>query len=143
VTNYIWVIEQGCYSDYRVVGVFTSKENADIMADAINASDDTYDKATVAEWPLDPAVDELRQGYQPYIVHMRADGTTERLQKWSVSAYQLGGSVEIWRRTQEPAYQGKGIPDLIIATVWAEDEDHAVKIVNEHRARLMASGEFK
>jgi len=31
-----WVVEQGEYSDYRVVGVFTSKANAQVVADAIN-----------------------------------------------------------------------------------------------------------
>jgi len=33
----VWVVEEGEYSDYRVVGVFSSKENAQLIADAVNA----------------------------------------------------------------------------------------------------------
>jgi hypothetical protein len=36
----VWVIEQGSYSDYRVVGVFTSRENAKRVADAIIGAED-------------------------------------------------------------------------------------------------------
>lgn len=33
----VWVIEQGEYSDYRVVGVYSSRENAERIAEKINA----------------------------------------------------------------------------------------------------------
>lgn len=137
----VWVIEQGSYSDYRVVGVFTSKAEGKIVLDAINATDD-YDKAELSEWPLNPAVDELRKGYAQYFVQMQEDGTTDRCEKRDLSTYELSGSVRMWRRSQAPAYKGQGLKDVLHATIWAEDETHAVKIVNEHRTRMIATGEW-
>lgn len=137
----IWVVEQGEYSDYRVVGVFSSKEDAQQIADAIN--DNTSDKATVAEWPLNPAVNELRQGFTPYLVDMREDGTVERCEQWEISGYEIAGYTQMWRRTQAPAYRGNpDKPDVLQTLIWAKDADHAVKITNEHRTRMIATGEW-
>ena len=47
----VWVIETGEYSDYRVEGVFSTKERAE----AVNAKVG----GEVSEWPLDPAFNEL------------------------------------------------------------------------------------
>ena len=137
----VWVVEQGEYSDYRVVGVFSSQKHAKTIANALNA--DGSNEATVAEWPLDPVVDELRQGFSPYVVHMRYDGTVERCEKWEITSYELSGRVSLWRRTQAPAYRGLGIPDILTGTIWAKDEAHAIKIANEHRAQMIARGEWK
>jgi hypothetical protein len=136
----VWVVEQGSYSDYRVVGVFSSEANAKQIADALGG--DTRD-ATVAEWPIDPVINELRQGFKRYLVDMRKDGTTERCEPFEISGYDLAGSVRMWRRTQAPAYRGKpDKPDILQADIWAKDETHAIKIANEHRTRMIASGEW-
>jgi hypothetical protein len=140
--SHVWVIECGSYSDYRVVGAYTTKAGADTVAAAINAGD-CFTKATVAKWELNPALDEINAGRKTHIVHMRYDGTVERAEQWEMSAYDVGGSVDVWRRSTAPAYRGQGVEDCIMATVWATDVQHAIKITNEHRARLIASGKFK
>lgn len=147
-TKSVWVIEQGCYSDYRVVGVFTSKADAKLVADAINGKNDNReesygDDATVAEWPLNPGVADLRKGYRPFLFEILRDGTVERCVPWSVSGYDLGGKVDIWRRSTAPAYRGKNVPDCLHGTVYAKDAQHAIKIANEHRAQFIASGRWK
>jgi hypothetical protein len=138
----IFVVEQGSYSDYGVVGVYTTKENADAIAAKINESD-PYDEATVAEWPLDPGIDALRSGLDKFSVLMLRDGAVEEVRKlddgWT---FDISGGAHIWRRTQARAYKGRGIPDCLSATVWAKDEKHAVKIANERRAEMIASGEW-
>lgn len=140
----VWVIEKGEYSDYRVVGVFTSKENADDMAARINESETYGEPATVAEWPLDPAIRELRAGFQPYHVWMLRDGTVERCDRTDVSTYDLASaSCELWRRSKAPAYKGKGIEDCLKATVWAKDDKHAIKIVNEMRTEMIAMNRWR
>jgi hypothetical protein len=74
---------------------------------------------------------------------MRKDGTTERCEPFEISGYDLAGSVRMWRRTQAPAYRGKpDKPDILQADIWAKDETHAIKIANEHRTRMIASGEW-
>ena len=140
----MWVVEQGSYSDYRVVGVFSAQEFAKEIADAINGpeGEEKYEAATVAEWVLDPAVRELRAGCRQFLVQMLSDGTVDRLAPQELSGYEIAGKADIWRRSTAPAYIGRGIPDVLLATVWAKDEAHAVKIANEHRTRMIASGEW-
>jgi hypothetical protein len=133
----VWVVEHGEYSDYRVVGVFSSEEKAQLIANAISGS-------IVNEWTMDPAVDELRQGFHPFIVDMRQDGTVERCDKWEITPYEIAGCVRIWHRTQAPAYRDNpDKPDVLHAEVWAKDAEHAIKITNEHRTRMIATGEWK
>jgi hypothetical protein len=91
---------------------------------------------------MNPAVDDINAGRTQWLVNMRRDGTVERCDPWPVSGYEIGGEMRIWRRSTAPAYIGKGIEDCLQATVWATDVQHAVKIVNEHRSQLIASGEW-
>ena len=81
MARFVWAVEQGVYSDYRVVGVFSSRPNAKKVADVVNHGlTNGYNKATVVRWLLDPAVDELNKGYTPWFVLMHKDGTTERIE---------------------------------------------------------------
>lgn len=143
----VWVVERGSYSDYHVVGVFSSRENADRIADALNQPDEDgikpSDEATVVEWPLDPAIGEMNAGLSQWLVWMLRDGTTEKCEPIELSSCDLVGRVAIWQRSKAPYYQRRGgAPDCLDATVWAKDAEHAVKIANEHRTRLIASGEW-
>lgn len=135
----IWVIEQGSYSDYRVVGVFTSKKNAE----AVKAKMETYgswDDPTIAEWELDQAVSQINKGYKIFNVYMLINGDVETISEQSY--FQSHSSFVIWKRTEALAYKGKGVPDCLSATVWARNVKHAVKIVNEKRAQMIANGEW-
>lgn len=64
----VWVIEDGEYSDYHVVGVFSSRENAELVRSKLKSGD-------IEEWDLDPAVDKLNAGMEKFYVHMLRDGT--------------------------------------------------------------------
>ena len=141
----IWVVEDGRYGDYRVVGVFTSRDNAKLIQKAVGG--------TIAEWPLDPAVKELRAGYTSWVVTMLRDGTVERCEAQEASAYLIKGEEPfampqnrfppIWRRASSPAYKGKNMPDCLILTVWAKHSEHAIKIVNEIRTRMIAENKWE
>ena len=134
--KYVWVVEGGEYSDYRVAGVFSKKEHA------VRANKALSTKLEVAKWPLDPCVKELLQGYKKYSVVMLRDGTTEDV-RLELYTYNFVDSVFLWKRTEVPAYKGKGIPDALSAIVWAKDEKHAVKIVNEKRTEMIANGKWE
>lgn len=137
----VFVIEQGEYSDYRVVGVFSTKKKAQTVYDALKAAgnSDLHDK--ISEWTLDPFVLELQKGYSPFVVIMLKDGTVERCDRREFSSYCSNSF--LWKRTEAPAYKGKGIPDALNATVFARNEKHAIKIANEHRTKMIANGEWK
>lgn len=54
----VWIVEQGEYSDYSVLGIFSTKENAELVAEDINKDTDRYyDIASVRECTLDPGIE--------------------------------------------------------------------------------------
>lgn len=135
----VYVIEQGSYSDYRVVGVFSTREYAEQIAARINAADH-YEEATVEEWPLDPGVAELNQGMKKHIVWMRKDGAVERVE--AIEEVTGADTFREWERETAPAYLTKG-PNVLQASVWATDATHAVKIANERRIQMLALNTWK
>lgn len=139
----VWVIEQGSYSNYRVVGVYSSHKNAQLVCDAINLGENC-EAATVAKWPVDQSVLEVSRGYKRFIVTMLRDGTVEDIRgPEAISSYDMSSTLQIWRRTQAPAYKGKGIPDALNGSVLAKDERHAIKIANEQRTQMITLGKWE
>lgn len=92
----IFAIEQGCYSDYRVVGVFSSREKAEQILSIVNRGQDS-EAATIAEWELDPGVKEINAGLKPHYITMDIDGITERCHE-DGDGYKAGG-LYVWTRT--------------------------------------------
>lgn len=139
----IYAVTSGSYSDYRVAALFSTRERAQDYKDTVLK--DEYDSG-IEEYLLDPdTTDLLRRGYAVWRVTMLRDGSTERVDRTDNSHYDVEGAprFHIWERTKAPAYIGKGIPDALNASVWAKSEKAAVKITNERRAQMIASGEWK
>ena len=136
----IYAVNAGCYSDYRIVALFSTTERAQEFMAAVPDGD--YNE--LEEFELDPnTADLIRRGYSIWTVHMLRDGDTERVTRNKPEIYEVTSvGHQIWRRTQASAYAGRGIPDILTSTVWAKSEAQAVKIVNEHRAQMIASGEW-
>lgn len=148
----VWVVERGEYSDYKVLGVFSTPELAQRAADAANFGWTRYsDEATVEEWPLDPMLPaQLLQGFHLYMVRMTRDG-----QAFEVSGVDSYVNTDVeenasymidWSERRDSAYVTPSEAGHLVlhlcSTVWARDEQHAVKIVNEQRAQMIASGEW-
>ena len=141
----VWVIEQGCYSDYGVRGVYSTEANARRIADIINANAEMqYDEAEVAEWQLDPCISEIDAGKYPYHVVMDIDGKTERVERQSISGYEVGNAspLRVWERTKAEFWKGRPITDAVTGTVWTKTDKQAVKIANEFRTRMIAAGKM-
>jgi hypothetical protein len=108
--------------------------------------EESYEPAVVAEWPLDPGVEAINQGLSPFIVWMLRDGTTEKAQMYAEDfEYTLNERPTIWRRSTAPINKGKAIvpPNCLMARVFAKDDQHAIKIVNEYRTQMIAKGEWE
>ena len=144
----IWVIEKGSDSDYWVVGVFSTKENAQVVCDRIN-KDESYERATIDEWPMNPGVEAINQGHEVYLVWMLRDRTVEKVQcksegcdfQWALQ-WALNDKLTVWRRSEAPAHQGKNVQDCLYGRVFAKDEQHTIKIVNERRTQMIAQGQW-
>ena len=126
----IYAVNSGCYSDYRVVALFTSKELAEEFMQFVP---DDYN--TIETFELNPKTSDLiKRGYAPWCVHMLKDGTVENCRKFDMDAYRVTDDrVYVWKRTEAPFYAGRGIPDCLSSSVMAKNEKQAIKITNERR----------
>lgn len=122
----VYIVTDGEYSDYGIVGVFSTRELADTCAKNLIKS--KWSNAKVETWNLDPHVDELRQGLAPWTVTMDRDGNSDAI----IDA----GSLDS-KEDERHDWSGK-----YTFYVWAEDEQHAVKIANERRAQIVAAGNW-
>ena len=128
-----YVLTEGEYSDYHIVGVYSTKENAEAVKRWIVAEDDDSYIASlidIEEYELDPGVDAIRQGLNAYRTQMSWDGTTDGVYRVDADYDResfIGSKIEAnwWG---------------VSGQVFARDEQHAVKIVNEKRAQMIAAG---
>lgn len=114
----VWVIEDGEYSDYRVLGVYSSESNANKVSELLGGQ--------VSEWPLNPEMDHINAGRRPYLLSMSATGTVT------------------WCKPidYEPAGLFVNRNGNVSGSMWATDEAHATKIANEFRILARAEGEI-
>lgn len=122
----LYMLSCGSYSDYRVVGIFSTPEK---WAEAEKLYGDTneMDEIQLDEMPYHPP------GLYAWSVHMNAHGDTEQLGR-EVAALEHDSSEHFIPGVWFSPY-GRGYGYFY---VWAEDAEHAVKVVNEWRTRIIA-----
>ena len=123
----VWVVEGGEYSDYHVIGIFSSKQNADRVA-AMHPKV-SYSETEVNEWDLDPCVDKVNKGLHVFDITMEPNGDTRKCEP------------DDWTDCTELYVRGAGWygGPCVQGRVWAKDKKHAVKIANEFRAQAIAN----
>lgn len=57
----VYIVSEGCYSDYHIVAIFSDKNKADIHATLLNSTESFYDEARVEEWDIDNVEIDTRQ----------------------------------------------------------------------------------
>jgi hypothetical protein len=125
----VWLVSTGDYSEYHVHGVYSTEEKALVAKEAYNA-----DK--IEERELD-AMPDSPPGLYGWLVRMDQDGNTEHI-------YRVSNDVMKGEYGWHPARTMGGDAKIgfVNFCVWARDQEHAVKIANEKRAGLIASGEW-
>lgn len=133
----VYAVNTGCYSDYRVVALFSTKEKAQAFMAAV--PDRNYND--IEEFLLDPPTADLaRRGYWQWDISMLRDGTVEYAAKADTvcSSHIVAPHRHwVWRRSQNTTQ-----PDCLRSAVMAKDEKHAIKIASEHRVQLIATGQW-
>ena len=137
----VWIIEQGCYSDYRVVGIYSTQENAQRVCDLINKKE-PYEEASVVFRKLDPCIEEMNEGLIQFYVMMDWSGDVESCKESSCIDPDDDG-LSCWGRTKVRWQRNQKKNDCVRGGVWAKDTTHAIKIANEYRAQQIAHGELK
>lgn len=121
----LYAVTDGDYSDYRVLGVFSTKAKAEHYK-SLTQSD------SIEEYELDGMLDHPK-GMLWWAVTMDEGGNTEETNQEN-ALYADGYKDSDWR----PDGDGR----LVTYYMWARNEKHAIKIANERRIGLIASGQW-
>ena len=140
----IYVVNAGTYSDYRIVALFSTRDRAEEFMSTVPVGSHDDDFNDIEEYDLDPNTAELiKHGYSLWSVEMLADGTAELVKRIDAGVNSIARvGHEIHRRTLIPYYRNKGLQDCLSSVVLAKTEKQAVKIVNERRVQMIASGDW-
>ena len=125
MANIIYAVERGEYSDYRICGLFSTKEKAEEYIKLIEwAEEKTYDEPSIAEW----TIDNPKISTKSIIVWMKKDGevyTTIKSIRYDTGyfGFMLGKDGERF--------------GWVVNT---DSEERAIKVANEKRAQIIAAG---
>lgn len=128
-----YIVMAGEYSDRHVCGVYTTKAGADYAAKLFDGWVEEFEPDAIPDHP---------QGMTGFRVAMVKDGTATVVSFGAeLMAHYLGkgGFMVNYRRADDGALRAY---QEYRDAVWARDEQHAVKIVNEKRAQIIAANEW-
>lgn len=126
----IYVVTSGSYSDYGIDAIFSTKEMAQAFIDGIKTP---YEEMRIGEWELDPHLKDLKKGRKAYRVTMSKEGKVREVANES--------STYILNRVEYGFPPGISFQDnkkIMNCSCFADDEKHAIKIVNEKRIQFIA-----
>jgi len=125
----VYIITAGEYSDYHICAVFSTREQAEAALPIFTSNYD-YEWPEINEWKVDD-ISRYPPGFLPFTITMDNEGNTEQVERISATSF-------------EHLLNGVMLPgSRCLFRIWARDEEHAVKIANEKRAQMIASGEWK
>ena len=119
----VYMVTDGSYSDYMVLGIYSTKAKAEKAKVLFNADNeiDTID--------LD-VVPKTSRGMLKWVVEMDRNGNVKGVSRETCEYHSSRASVRITF--------GEYVTYLR-AAIWAKDEEHAVKVANEWRTRIVAN----
>lgn len=123
----LYVVTEGEYSDYRVMGIFSTEEKAKEAATYWNCLND------IEQWQLDPEIPNT-DGRYLYCVVMNKDGTLHCVQYGGNPSRE--NSSDLFRDSPYGSGDRNG---PIAFYVMGRDEAHAIKVANERRIQLLAA----
>lgn len=124
----IYSVSKGEYSDYKVMALYSNKEYAEGICNRIRRYY-KYDRPFVEEFTLDENLEILKKGYNIYFLRMDREG--------NASGIEITGDID------NIGDWGFDIHNKLYMYVLAKDEKHAIKIVNDKRAELIANNEWE
>lgn len=124
----LYLVSTGSYSDYTVLGIYSSKELANEAIIRFNAGSEAQ------EFTLD-AMPERPPGKLYYHLDMFFNGDVRFIALSSMEDALMTTTYYIQPYTVE----GK---KLIAFKIWADDEKHAIKSANEIRTQLIAENKL-
>ena len=125
----IYLVSDGEYSDYTVLGIYSTKEKAQEAMELYAAN--YIEEFEIDYLPPHPP-GELR-----WTVYMKDDGSVMEAKRASPS--ETFKKLESFRFSSECLWPKTDGRTLIF---WARDKEHAIKIASEKRREMIVSGEW-
>lgn len=134
----MWAVSTGTYSDYRVMCVCPSEDDANTVASKFNASGDGWSPARAESFPIVSA-DVERHLVATFMENLWDDGrTTDRRENvryvWPFDYGASEPSVR-WRWVRAPNHQGQGGRLEVTGT----DLERVRRVFSDKRAEIMAT----
>ena len=127
----IYIVTVGDYSDYRICGVYSSKKMAQKYIDSFKYC--AFNEFRIEKYPVNLFVDFLNSGYIAFSVRMKKDGQVLEVEH-------VDNEYLFTSRCARPF--DFDVRNNLICGVFAKDEKHAIKIVNERRAQAIANNQW-
>ena len=120
----VYVVTQGAYSDYGIVAIFSTREQAELKCATLYD-----DNNQIAEWEVDAETlqGEVAKAYE--IVYSAYTGEITHVRDFR---YVIKGSIS---KNQEFCFGGNHLPSTYKYEVEAETEDQARKIFQDRYAQ--------
>jgi len=126
----IYILTEGSYSDYHIVGVAEDKETAELLSEKWDCGIEEYNINTIEDA-------KYIQNKTLYEVTMWKNGNSEvKKDSYGTSDAYPEPTFRIWGGVC------CGIETIVDINCWADSPEHAVKIANEKRAELIATGRW-
>ena len=127
--NKTYLVTDGSYSDYGIVGSFSSKEKAESYVEKFGGRVETFD--------VDSELSELKRDVFNYRVEMNKKGDVV---KTKCSTGERESTLVGISHSYFSSEHGNLTMNVYCS---AKDEDHAIKIAGEIRTRILAANEWK
>lgn len=114
----VYLVSTGCYSDYHVLAIFSTREKAQQYWDLCSEPNDIEEFEIDREYNFPP-------GKKGYLVDFKANGEVKM----------------IMQLDPDDNFSDEVYPDRngsLFTRCWANSKEHAIKIANERRTRWLA-----
>lgn len=129
------IVTSGCYSDYSIRAVFSTKERAQAFIDELKEKYDYRARdADIEEWEIDEETPS-DHGLKRIHVLLKENGDTYRVEESQEIAW--------WQWYISYSTFGTVSETLFSGTVFARDNDHAIKMARDTRAASIAAGDLE
>jgi hypothetical protein len=144
----VYVVTSGCYSNYGIEEIFSTKEKAQEYINLVNEYDAYALNVEIEEFELDPVV-KVKNPHKFkyfYYIHMNRNGDVLQISKSNFDIRKPEETQEWFKLYMERKFNEKEhkFDDYYIlrADVNANSEEHAIKICGEKRSKLLAENKW-
>ncbi len=137
MSNEVYLVTRGEYSDYSICAIFSDKKLAEKYIELFkgNSEEELEEELRIETYKVNPYQYELKADYKPYFVRMTKEGNCIEIKIQDLSY--------AFESKDEDLDFGFDIHKNMYLSSFAKDEKDAIKIANEKRLQLIAENRWK